>query len=113
MVRHILSDRCLSVMLVYCGQTVGWIKMPLGMEVGFGRGHTVFDGDPALTILAYICCGQTAVSIKMPLGTKVGLSSGDIVFDGDQSPPKKGHSIPPHFLAHVYCGQTAGRIKMR
>ena len=25
---------CLSVTLVYCGQTVGWIKMPLGTEVG-------------------------------------------------------------------------------
>ena len=25
---------CLSGTLVYCGQTVEWIKMPLGMEVG-------------------------------------------------------------------------------
>ena len=25
---------CLSVTLVYCGQTVGWIKMPLGTKVG-------------------------------------------------------------------------------
>ena len=25
----------------------GWIKMPLGMEVGLGPGHTVLDGDPA------------------------------------------------------------------
>jgi len=38
---------CLSVM-VYCGQTVGWIKMPLGMEVGLGPGHIVLGGDPAL-----------------------------------------------------------------
>jgi len=38
---------CLSVTLVYCGQTDGWIKMKLGMEVGFGRGHIVLDGDPA------------------------------------------------------------------
>jgi len=30
---------CLPVMLVYCGQTVGWIKMPLGTEVGLGLGH--------------------------------------------------------------------------
>ena len=35
-------------MLVYCGQTVGWIKTKLGMEVGLGPGHTVLDGDPAL-----------------------------------------------------------------
>ena len=32
---------------VYCGQTAGWIKMPLGTEVGLGAGHIVLDGDPA------------------------------------------------------------------
>jgi len=51
-----LSDRCLSclsdclfvlsVMLVYCGQTVEWIKMKLGMQVGLDPGHIVLDGDP-------------------------------------------------------------------
>ena len=38
---------CLSVTLVYCGQTVGWIKMKLGMQVGLAPGHIVLDGDPA------------------------------------------------------------------
>jgi len=49
-----LSDHCLSVLsclsvtLVYCGQTIGWIiKMKLGMEVDIGPGHIVLDGDPA------------------------------------------------------------------
>ena len=37
---------CPSVTSVYCGQTVGWIKMPLGTEVGLGPGHIVLDGDP-------------------------------------------------------------------
>ena len=32
---------------VYCGQTAGWIKMPLGVEVGLGPGHIVLDGEPA------------------------------------------------------------------
>jgi len=32
---------------VYCGQTTGWIKMPLGTEVEVGRRHIVLDGDPA------------------------------------------------------------------
>jgi len=32
---------------VYCGQTAGWIKMPLGVEVGLGLRHIVFDVDPA------------------------------------------------------------------
>ena len=31
---------------VCCGQTVGWIKTPLGTEVGLGPGHIVLDGDP-------------------------------------------------------------------
>jgi len=32
---------------------------------------------------------------------------------GPSSPfPKKGAEPPPHFLAHVYCDQTAGWIKM-
>ena len=38
---------CLSVTLVYCGQTVGWIKMKLGMQAGLGPGHIVLDGNPA------------------------------------------------------------------
>jgi len=54
-----LSDRCLSVCpvpfvlsvlsvtLMYCGQTVGWIKMKLVVQVGLDPGHIVLDGDPA------------------------------------------------------------------
>jgi len=30
--------------LVYCGQTVGWIKMKLGMQVALDPGHIVLDG---------------------------------------------------------------------
>jgi len=49
-----LGDRyhclvCLSVSLVYCGQTAGWIKMPLGTELGLSLGDIVLDGDPAPT----------------------------------------------------------------
>jgi len=94
---------CLSVMLVYCGHTVGWIKMKLGMEVGLSRGDVVLDGDLAAPpqkvhspqFLAHVCCGQTAGWIKMPLGMEVDLSPGNIVLDGD--PAKKGHSTPPTF----------------
>jgi len=32
---------------VCCGQTAGWIKMPLGMKVGLGPGRIVLHGDPA------------------------------------------------------------------
>jgi len=57
-VRPILSDRrpvlsvlyCLFVTLVYCGQTVGQIKMKIGTRVDLDHGHiaTVLDGDPAV-----------------------------------------------------------------
>jgi len=38
---------CLSVTLMHCGQMVGWIKMPLGTEMGLGPGHIVLNGNPA------------------------------------------------------------------
>jgi len=46
----------------------------------------------------------------MPLGMEVGLDPGHIVLDGEPTPHPKGHS--PQCSAHVYCGQTAGWIKM-
>jgi len=123
MVPSVLSDRCpvpsvcpvLSLTLVYCGQTVGWIKMKLGTQVGFGPGHVVLDEDPAFPPLkghtpqfsAHICCGQMAGWIKMPLGMEVGLGPSNIVLDGNPAPlPKKGGRAPK-FSTHVYCGQTA------
>ena len=38
---------CLFMTLVYYGQTVGWIKMKHGTEVGLGPNRIVLDGDPA------------------------------------------------------------------
>jgi len=52
-VRPVLSDRCpvclscLSVMLVYCGQTVGCIRMSLGTEICLGTGDIMLQGDLA------------------------------------------------------------------
>ena len=53
-VRPMLSYRCLSVLsvclsvrLVYYGQTVGWIRMPLSMEVCLSPGHIALDENPA------------------------------------------------------------------
>jgi len=48
-VRPVLSDHCLTCPVCdvgVCVQTVGRIKMKLGMRVGLGSGHTVLDGDP-------------------------------------------------------------------
>ena len=49
---------------VYCGQTAGWMKTPLGTEVDLGSGHIVLDGDPprkghsSPLISAYVYCGH-------------------------------------------------------
>ena len=95
--------------------------MQLGTEVGLGPGHTVLDGDPApppqrgtaRNFGPYLlrpngCMDQDATRHGACLGP------GDLVLDGDPapgSPPQKGGGAPK-FSAHVYCGQTAGWIKM-
>ena len=48
-----------------CGQTAGWIKMPLGTEVNLGPGDVVLDGVAASPLKraqfsVHVCCGQTA-----------------------------------------------------
>jgi len=52
---------------VYCGQTAGWMKTPLGTEVDLGTGHIALDGVPALCkrgtappilFLADVYCGH-------------------------------------------------------
>ena len=94
---------CLPVTLVYCGQTVGWIKMPLGTEVGLGPGDTVLDWDQlphgkghSPHVSAHVYCGQTAGWIRISFGTEIGLGLGDTALDGDPaSPPRKGAQQPP------------------
>jgi len=48
----------------------------------------------------------------MPLGMDLGLGPGDCVRWGPRSSLPKKRAEPPKFLAHVYCGQMAGWIKM-
>jgi len=64
---------CLSVTMVYCGQTVGLIKMPLGTEVGLGQRDIVLDKDPAPPrkeaqqpshFSAHVYCGQTVAHLS-------------------------------------------------
>jgi len=79
---------------VDCGQTAGWIKMPLGMEIGLSLGACV-RWDAALPpkqraaqpLFRHVYCGQTAGWLMMPLGTEVGLGQGDFVLDGEPAPP--------------------------
>jgi len=57
----------------------GWIKMPLGMEVGLGSGDFVLDQAPP----------------SPKIGVEVGLGPGHIVRDGTQLlSPKRGQSPP-------------------
>jgi len=65
--------------------------MPLDMEIGFGPGDFVLNGDPASPeqkgtaplFLAHVYCGQLAGWTKTPLGTEVDLGPGHIVLHGD------------------------------
>jgi len=68
-------------LVIYFGQTVGWIKMKLGMQVGLGPGDIVLDGDPALPskkgtapkFSAHVYSGQTDVCrpIRIPLDIRM------------------------------------------
>jgi len=89
---------------VYCGQTAGWIKMALGMEVGLGLRNIAFDVDPATPrkghthpypILANVCCGQVAGWMKTLLGTAVDLGPGHTVLNGVPAPAKRAQQPPP------------------
>jgi len=116
---HSSAPHSKSAVHVYCGQTAGWIKMKLGMEIGLGLRQIVkwgpssppqrdtspnFHEDSAPPspkghspqFLAHACCGQTAGWIKMPFGSEVGLGPGHIVLDGDQLPSPEGEK--PHIF---------------
>jgi len=87
---------------LYCAQTTGCIKMPLGTEACLSPNDIVLYGDPAPLqkrhspqFSAHVYCGQTDECVRIPLGTEISLSIGDIVLDGDPaSHPLKGHKPP-------------------
>ena len=96
--------------------------MALGMEMGLGPGHIVLDGDP----VSLPKKGQSP-PIFGPFLLWLwpnGWMHQDATWYGGRprprglcvrwepsSPPQKGGRAP-QFLAHVYCGQTSGWIKM-
>jgi len=92
---------------VCCGQTAGWIKMPLDTEVGLGPGHCVRWGPSSPPqkkergigpqFSSHVCCVQTAGLIKMPLRTKVGVGPDNIVRWGPRSLPHKQRGTAPNF----------------
>jgi len=97
--------------------------MKLGMQVGLGPGHIVLDGDPAprppkghthpfygpYLLRPNGCIDQDATWYGgRPRHRRL------CVRWGPRSPSlQKGGGVPtPKCLAHVYCGQTAGWVKM-
>ena len=105
---------------VRCGQTAGWIKMPLGMEVGLGPGDFVLDGDPAPLKGA-----QSPISGPCLLWPNGWMDEAGTWHGGRPQPRrlcvrrgprstlrKMGAEPPPQFSAHFYCDHTAACIKM-
>jgi len=95
-----------------CGQTTGWTKMPLGMEVVLGPGDFVFDGDPASSRKRHT---HTHPIFSPCLLWPNGGMDEDATGYGSRprprpycirwgpSSPQKGHNSPL-FSTHVYCG---------
>jgi len=93
---------------ICCGQMAGWIKMPLGREIGLSPSDIVLDGDPAppkrCTAPVF---GQCALWPNGWIGE-------DAAWYGSRpqpSPPPHKGSIAPNFRP-MYCGHTDVWIKM-
>ena len=88
---------------VYCAQTAGWIKMPLGMEVGLGSGHIVLWGPSSRSpkmghaprnlwpmfvdwLNSWIDQDILIHPAVYPRGRMVDLGPGNIVLDADSIP---------------------------
>jgi len=122
---------------VYCGQTAGWIKMPLDVEVGLGPGHIVLDGELGTQLptergtvapqfrgfLDTGFCRQACIHINRgpcllwPNGwmdqDTTWYGGRPCVRCGASSPHGKGHSSPClPFSAHICYGQMARWFKM-
>jgi len=106
----------LSVTLVYGGQRAGWIKMPLGTEVGLSPGDIVLDKDPASPK-----GGTAPIFGPCLLWPNVWMDQDAIWYRGRHRPrphcirwgpssPAKTTTQPPQFSAYVCCGQTVAHL---
>jgi len=65
---------------VYCGQTAGWIKMPLGTEVGLGSNDIVLvHGQVTIIFVVCVClfvslsvCAEFFSAVFDPISIKLG-----------------------------------------
>jgi len=88
---------------VYCGQTAGWIRMPLGMAVGLGPGHIMLDGTQLppkkgtalqFSPISVVAKRLDGLGFRIPLGAECGGTplGRQATLDGDPAPPRKEHS---------------------
>jgi len=104
---------CLSLTLVYCGQTVGWIMMPLGTEVGLGTGDIVLDGHPAPHPMERGTAAPTPLFSPCLLWPNVWKDQDTAWFGGrprprwhcvgwePSSPAERRTTLPPLFGPHI------------
>ena len=101
----------------YCGQTARWMKLVLGMKVGLSPGDFMLHGDPAPSPKR----GRRPLPNFRPISIVVKRLDSSrchlvwlrrhCVRWGPRSSPQKGGGAP-QFSAHVYCGHTAGWMKL-
>jgi len=129
---------CLYVTLVYCGQTVGWIKIPLGTEVGLGQAALCYvrwapssspmERGTATPSLSRLMDRRRQACIHINHSRCLLWPSGWMDQDttwrggrlrsrphcirwGPSSPSwKEGTAAPLHLSAHVYCGQAVAHL---
>jgi len=102
---------------VYCGKAAGWIKMPLGMQVGLSTGHIVLDGEPALPSPKGAqqpphfgpCLLWPNSWMDQDATWCGGRPRRHCVRWGPSSPTESG-TVALHFSAHVHCGQTVAHL---
>ena len=117
----------LYVTFVYCGQTVGGIKMPLGTEVSYDPGHILLDGDPASPKGAQPPIFGPCLLWPNGWMDQEALVDQDTTWYGGRPrhrhrrhcvrwrpsrPPKGAQQLPPPLFGMCNCGQMTGWAKM-
>jgi len=106
---------------VCCGQTAGWIKMPLGREVGIGPGDIVLDLDPAPPPPKWHNPNfRLSVVAKRFDGSRCHLVGiryrpwpwSHCVRWGASFLSPNGHGYSPPSSVHIYCGQTVAPSRL-
>jgi len=109
----------LSVTLVYCGQTVGWVKMKLGTDVGLGSRHR---REP-MQLHTPEKRGTAPIFSPCPLWPKGWMDKDATWYESRPRPRSHCVRLEPSPSSHkkrskapnfwpMYCGQTAELIKM-